>query len=328
MDYSNNKAKHYVYLKNRVNSVVNKLLKLQLGNCQLIDSDYSFLRQFKYLRYLDIGNSTYKYSNNFEEIDELFINLKWKHLLVLKASYLRIVIFPKGILWLESLVELYINDNYISWIPEDIKYMINLEILEVSRNYLVSLPGNLIYLNELKIIKANENVLEDTPNFTLMKHLEVLDLYANKLVEISIELTSLTFVDIEHNFFNTQELDIYLQYLEKKEAYRKTFLNSRTDGLNYVPSICDSDSYKGSSEDDILDESRKLFNSDESVIVEDWEEYREPCQNYRCSFIDSDDDWNGEEVQIKSNNLEISEKIYVMDEDWMFDDADEDLVYN
>lgn len=319
-NYSNNKAKHYKYLENSFNCSINKLIKLELRDCHMVDVDYSFLRQFKNLRYLDIGNEKDQTSNRFKELDELFVNLKWRQLEVLKVNYLGLALFPTGILWLETLTELHFNGNYISWLPDDIKYMINLEVLEVSQNFLISLPDNLTTIKDLRIVKANDNLIQVVPNFTLMPQLETLDLYNNSLEDISVDVRCLKFVDFENNFLITEHFEFYRDYAKRKNEYREILSNCRYDGFKSA-----SQSHENMSEkEDLSDVSYDSMKFPVvAVMTEDWEQDMKIGRKYkRSSDVDSDDDWNGEDPFCeKGGKIRNTEKVYVLDEDWMFEDV-------
>lgn len=320
--YSDNKAKHYNYLKNSYNCSKNRLVKLELSNCRLIDCDLKFLRLFKHLRYLDIGNEHYTTYNNFADLDQLFVKLQWKDLNVLKVNKLGFACVPNGIFWIRSLVELHINHNFVSWLPHDIRYLINLEILEVSNNCLVGLPSILTELTQLKMILASNNRLEMVPDFTLLKNLRVLDLYNNVLEEVSINVSELRFVDIEMNYFNTNVIHNSLLYHNKKGAYRETLHKYRLDGYKLdedVSTDCDSASCS-----DYEDSGSDIGTHEYSKKLEDdnWDLDLNQVPRYqRSPEVDTDDDWIGEGYvnMVKQNGS--GDKIYVLDEDWMFEDV-------
>lgn len=319
--YNNNKAKHYNYFKNCYASGRNKLLKLELIQSQLLDCDYSFLRQFKHLKYLDIGNDGFVNSNRFGEFDKLFSEFHWKQLKILKVSHLDIVVFPAGIFWLDSLSELYFNGNFASWIPEDIKYMINLEVLEISHNHLVSLPNGLIELKQLRVIKAAYNGIETVPDLTRLEKLNVLDLYGNLLDEISINVTKLEFLDLENNYINTRNFDSELKYDGKKNNYRKTILESRFDGFKTFD-VVNEDSEEDDRDLECYGQYQPSEVTQGSALLEDWE--LEIIQEHQPSvYVDSDDDWKGEEEVVKKTHVTrlYTEMISIPDEDWMFEDA-------
>lgn len=321
--YSNNKANHYNYLKNSYNCSINKLLKLELRNCLLIDSDYGFLRLFKRLTYLDIGNEGNKNVNKFHELDDVFVKLQWKDLTILKANNLGIATFPIGIFWLETLVEVYLRGNLISWISEDIQFMINLEVFEISDNYVVSLPQSLANLTNLRVLKASNNKIESVPDLSSMTALKVLDLYKNSLEEVSIEIASLEYVDLEYNFLNMKDFGIYMKYEERKSKYRQKLSLIRKDGYSSRPHNCET-SFIGNNVDDEANVEYTDSAIQEPAIVDDWNV--EISRPQISSDLDTDEDWNDEEQGYKrSTNCQNLEKIYVPDEDWMFEDFNENL---
>nr|CAI5858693.1 unnamed protein product [Callosobruchus analis] len=314
LNYSCNKASHYIYKKNSYNLNVTKIRKLKLRNAHMIDSDFSFLRCFKLLEYLDLSNKYNKCVNKFKDIDELFVKQAWKQLHVLKLDNLSISFFPEGILWLESLKELNIQQNIISWLPEGIRYMVNLELLDISNNLLVGIPEEILELHTLKVLKAAHNKIDEVPDFSSMKSLSTIDLYDNRLETFSCNLQTVKYIDLECNYIDTGKLGS--DYSKKMVSYRQIQDYHRANGIE-------------TSREFLLEKSSTSEESEpgdlvtilsEDIVFEDWDAPSTVRQT--CPDIDSsDEDWQGDEVYILKPCIQFA-KVYVPDEDWMFEDAD------
>ncbi|KAG5869118.1 hypothetical protein JTB14_024349 [Gonioctena quinquepunctata] len=308
------------------------LKKLKLKNANLIDKDYSFLKCFTLLQYLDISNKHNASINKFYEVDELFVKSKWKQLKVLKMNNLSLAFFPEGIAWLESLAELHINNNYISWLPDGVEFMINLVILDISHNHIIAIPEKLNKLECLEVLKASNNYIENVPDLTVMPSLKFLDLYDNLLEAISLNHDAIEYIDLENNYFDTKEIKDYSGYEAKREKIRlqeKIHL-FRTNGhkLKESESLSSSfDSRKSGfcSEDDYesdMEIQTVLFNTSNIVEEDDWDTPRKkPDKNPDVDSVD--EDWEGFEDDEVKKFENVIEKIYIADEDWMFEDAED-----
>ncbi|CAH1977844.1 unnamed protein product [Acanthoscelides obtectus] len=312
-NYSCNKASHYNFKKNSFNLNVTKVKRVKLRNTDMIDSDFAFLRCFKQLEHLDISNKYYKYSNRFKDIDDLFVKQVWKQLTVLKLNDLSISFFPEGILWLESLKELSIQKNVISWFPDGIQYMVNLEVLDISNNTLVAIPKEILELQSLKVLKAARNSIDQVPDLFSMKNLSTLDLYDNLLDTLKYNLQTVEYVDLEFNYLDTVEFGD--SYSEKKISYREKYGYSRMDG---VQMRCEHWSRSSFTSEESGSELRIVASED--IDLEDWDAPSEVRQT--SPDIDSaDEDWQGDEI-CRVKTIVQTERVYVPDEDWMFEDAD------
>ncbi|XP_023025126.2 uncharacterized protein [Leptinotarsa decemlineata] len=329
LNYSTNKADNYSYLKNSYNLNIMRLKKLKLRNCHLIQADYAFLRCFKPLTYLDISNKHDKFINKLNEVDELFVRPKWRHLQILKMNNLSLAFFPEGIAWLENLTELHMKDNCISWLPDGIEFMVNLIVLDVSNNDMVAIPEKLTKLEGLEVLKASDNYITSVPDFTFMSALRVLDLYDNSIELISFNPETVMEIDLENNYLNTEDLQD-CDYEAKRDRMRmeRMFLFNRLIGPKLgCESLSPSRTYTSSlnSEDELdtrIDELDTNILCSKSVDdEEDWDLPRKEIE--RSPEIDSDDhEWTGSEDGHVRKPKAVTEKLYIADEDWMFVDVD------
>ncbi|CAG9862933.1 unnamed protein product [Phyllotreta striolata] len=324
LNFSYNQSTNYEYTKNSYSIHIMRLKKLKLRNSQLLDIDYDFLKTFKHLQYLDLSNkySSDRLINKFHEIDDLFLKLQWKRLEVLKLCNLTLTLFPEGISWVETLKELYINQNCLSWIPKGIEFMVNLRVLDVSDNNLIAIPEEVAKLESLEVILANKNGIEICPDFTKMPSLRTLDLYDNMLEEVSISCEKLQYADLEYNYIATSKLDNY-EFKKLKYRESKSLCYDRVDTTKEKTEHSESSSSSSEDSDCSYNVETRDINAED--CEENWEDWDKPS-NYRerNPEIDSQDEsWTGEDDK-KLRKKEISPtKIYVQDEDWMFEDVEE-----
>nr|CAH7720638.1 unnamed protein product [Callosobruchus chinensis] len=313
LNYSCNKASHYNHKKNSYNLNFCRVRKLKLRNSLMVDSDFSFLRCFKLLEYLDLSNKYNKCFNRFKDIDELFVKLVWKQLYELKLDNLSISLFPEGILWLETLKELSIRQNTISWLPDGIRYMVNLELLDISNNLVVGIPEEILELHSLKVLQAAQNRIEKVPDLSSMKRLTTIDLYDNLLETVSYDVQTVEYVDLECNYLDTGELGS--AYSTKMINYREIQEYWRVNGIKSSP---DFSSNRSSTSDEF--QLGELGVIGEDIQCEDWD--APPNIRQTSPDIDSsDEDWQEDEIYVVKQVVQ-SAKVYVPDEDWMFEDAD------
>lgn len=321
-DYSQNKSKNYKYLKNSFNLNLLQLKKLELVSSCLIDDDFSLLKCFRQLQYLDISNVTSSHINRFNDLDELFVKPKWKELTVLKLNNLSLSLFPEGIAWIESLRELYASDNSLSWLPDGIEFLVNLEVLVVSNNSLVSLPKCLESMERLTVLQVSNNCIDGVPDFSSMTNLKTLDLFSNSLEMVSFNINTVEFVDLEGNYCDTREFKNFSLYAEKKNSLRKKYsLDKRSDGLQIRQS---EDSTSSSSEsDENYDSVSKNVNS-VVVTVDETEDWDLPSETFKVQLdIDSEDErWQGEKTKTNWKSSCETKRVYISDDDWMFEDYD------
>lgn len=333
LNFSFNKASQYTYHRNSYNMHFMKLNKLKLKNSQLIDDDFDFLKCLKNLEYLDISNKGDIFINKFHEVDNLFVKPKWKQLKILKMNNLGLSLFPEGVPWLESLSELHINENCISWFPDGIEFMVNLRVLNISQNSLVAIPDAIIKLELLEVLLASANNIEICPDFSKMVNLKTLDLYDNLLEHVQLNCDTLDSFDLDQNYIS--KLD-FPNYDAKKKKLRDTFTKTeiRIDNqkLRYEDDI--TDSFKTCSDDDYgkddvygKDEDTSSFHTVlvNKTIFDEAEDWDSPDPiGQRHPDIDSEDDsWDGEEKRIVNKKVKVRKKVYVEDEDWMFQDVED-----
>ncbi|KAJ8973257.1 hypothetical protein NQ317_015702 [Molorchus minor] len=323
-NYSHNKSKHYKYLKGSINISRMKLQKLELINSRLIDEDYSLLKCYKFLKFLDISNEDKAHINTFNELDELFVKPHWKELTVLKLNSLSLSIFPEGIAWMCSLAELYITDNSLSWLPDGLQYLINLEVLDISCNGIIAIPEFMLSLQRLRALLASDNFIQVVPDFAQMNNLKTLDLYHNSLDEITFNFTSIDSVDLEYNYYDTKGLENYCTYKEKVSRLRKEF--RREERYNAPKIFEEQDSISPATSD-----SEENYEKWKGVVrtvpigIEETENWDLPAKvKLKNPEIDSiDDEWQGEDNNLRlSKSCESKTKIYISDDDWMFVDCE------
>ncbi|KAJ8927518.1 hypothetical protein NQ314_020015 [Rhamnusium bicolor] len=327
-NYSCNKANHYKYLKNSFCLNLIKLKKLELRNSCLIDRDYDFLKCFKSISYLDISNeglTTRNCLNKFHELDELFVKPKWKELHILRLESLSISLFPEGIAWIETLRELYLTNNNLSWLLDDIQFLVNLEVLDISNNSIVAIPSTLVSLVNLTVLRASDNSIESVFDFSLMHNLKTLDLYNNLLDTIAFSMDTIDFVDLEGNYYDTKHFENYSAYEEKKNFLRNRYSYQRYDGPKTVLETFTSSS-SDSDEDAYYERSLKIDCTSSNLIsIDETENWDLPVKSkMKNPEIDSvDDDWQGEDKKFYLKGYSKKDRVYVSDDDWMFIDFEE-----
>ena len=91
------------------------------------------------------------------------------------GSLEKIVDFPRDILKLKNLKELYITHNKIKNIPEDISKLTKLEKLNLCNNEITNLPKSITYLEKLKELEVFGNNIQKIPEeIGNLKNLELL----------------------------------------------------------------------------------------------------------------------------------------------------------
>ncbi|KAK9870114.1 hypothetical protein WA026_006204 [Henosepilachna vigintioctopunctata] len=270
--------------------------KLSMRNCVVRQEDIKFLKDCINLEDLDVSNSTdtSKFANVIHNIDKLFIKPSWNNIKILKIENLSISLFPEGITWLETLSELYMRHNKFMWLPTNgLEFLVNLEILDLSFNHIVSIPDKLTWLEYLKILKLSHNKIEQLPDISNMESLEVLDLFDNKLTYFEGFSPNLNFVDLECNYFNTEECDLS-NYKQMRDNYRKTLLS--TQRFNAYKEIGDSlsESEESTSDRSVLENEGidEEYNFNGSESLEDWDEELRLSNRHEDATA-SDDEWNG-----------------------------------
>ncbi len=162
------------------------------------------------------------------EYDKLGFSIRNNHIFGLSLAHQKLTIFPKCILKLKLLRELWFLENHIQHLPEkigDLKYLIR---IDMEKNFSLSnLPDSVWKLNELEILglggnqfsTISERITElpnlkylflENNNFTKipefiwnLTQLEVLGLGGNYIKEISPKLQEFT----QLRFLNLKNID-------------------------------------------------------------------------------------------------------------------------
>ncbi|XP_050505326.1 malignant fibrous histiocytoma-amplified sequence 1 homolog [Diabrotica virgifera virgifera] len=322
INFSCNNSTSYKFAKLSCTVDKMKLKKVKFKNSCLLDADYEFLRCFNFIEYLDLSNKYRTFLNTFYETDNLFLNLKWKHLKVLKMNNLSIDMFPDGICWVETLEELYINNNSISWLPDGIRFLVNLKVLDVSSNLIVAIPQQVEKLVSLEVLLASRNSIDTI--LSNMPALKVLDLYDNSLDSINIDCDKLEELDLELNYFSTNEV---ANYEDKKNRLRTSLkqLELRADGIKILEkcpsnrsSYCSRSSSTSINDNYCNDIIPTVTLCDET---EDWD-LPVPSKPKNPDIDSADEEWTGVENYHHRSSCKVDPKVYVHDEDWMFEDAE------
>ncbi|XP_072387224.1 uncharacterized protein [Diabrotica undecimpunctata] len=321
INFSCNNSMSYKFTKMSCTMDKMKLKKVKFKNSCLLDADYDFLRCFNFIEYLDLSNKYRTFVNKLYETDNLFVNLKWKHLQVLKMNNLSIGMFPDGICWVETLRELYINNNNISWLPDGIQFLVNLRVLDISSNFIVAIPQQVEKLVSLEVLLACRNSIETL--LGNMPALKVLDLYDNSLDSFNINCDQLEELDLELNYYSTNEM---VNYEDKKNTLRSSLkqLAIRADGIKILekyPSTRSSYCSRSSSTSTNYSWNDIIPTVTVYDETEDWD--LPVSSKPRNPDIDTaDEEWTGEEDHYHKSRCKVYPKVYVNDEDWMFEDAE------
>ncbi|XP_050296695.1 leucine-rich repeat protein SHOC-2-like [Anthonomus grandis grandis] len=327
LNYSNNRAEHYNFLKHFCNFSLMRLRKLEMRDTCLVDSDIAWLKCLKNLQILDISNKSLKLDrkciNRFKELNELFKHPRWTNLQSLTLCNLDISMFPEGVFWIVTLKELNVSHNVISWFPEGIEYLVNLECLDVSNNDMCIIPKEICHLFNLKVLLLAHNVLDEVPD--LPENLEVLDLYDNKLETIQNISTfkKIKYKDFDYNYINLNDSK---DYCTSRDQYRSMYGHkNRSSFPKFKESSLEYDDYSCSSDSD-FDENPTSDLIPICDIEEDWDkECGELLVREHPDITQSDYEYEVEVTthQFVHNKFKlISNNSYVSDEDWMFEDAD------
>ncbi|XP_066252623.1 malignant fibrous histiocytoma-amplified sequence 1 homolog [Euwallacea similis] len=324
-NYSENKAKHFNFLKHSCNFNVMCLKKLELVSACLVGRDAEWLRMFKKLQFLDISNHESlcrRTINKFRYFNDFFIKPLWDDLYVLKLMHLDMTFFPEGIFWIESLKELNVSNNLLTWFPLGIEYLVNLEVLNVSFNNVIELPQGISKLRKLRVLIASHNHLDNVP--LMPQSLNTLDLYNNYLETMQLMHFSHTeLLDLEANFVCLSDVNIICEkYYLQRDKFRSIYqCKNRINGLSikvreryFSPQSTDSET----EEESVSDENVNTLES--SLSSENWDLEYEVSRNGKITDISwSDDEYTGENsVEIKKPGF----NMYCNEEDWIFVDAD------
>ncbi|KAI4463163.1 s-cell enriched with leucine-rich repeat-containing protein slra-related [Holotrichia oblita] len=267
------------------------LRKLVLKDSYILNENISFLKSIRTLEVLDVANGGCKtYRNCFTNCDELLDHPSWENTIkILSMSSLNMGFFPKNMICLQSLKELYIADNALFWLPDVIGKLVALEILDISNNNIYFLPNIISDLKNLRVLKLQHNKLTDIKLLGELVNLKLLDLYENDLDSFHLDISKFKCLDLEKNCFDTSLLDNI--YSEKRFYYRNEYnLKFRDIGYNEEHS---TDFNKSESDCDCIYSE----DSGSSNVI--------PCDNYKEECWDdikieshpdvtsSDDEWQG-----------------------------------
>lgn len=109
------------------------------------------------------------------------------------------------IILVETLLELYINDNQIKIMPEEIVHMISLHTIDLSNNQFSIFPEALVYLEQLISLNYSQ------------EH----GIHIDKLPDDFINLNNLQTLDLSHNTF--YEIPQSISYLPKLEYFNMSY---------------------------------------------------------------------------------------------------------
>ncbi|CAD7688382.1 unnamed protein product [Nyctereutes procyonoides] len=188
-----------------------KTLDLQNNQIRKVCPEISTLTQ---LTALNLGN------NLLEEIPE-----EMKYLTSLKKLHLfgnKICKFAPGVCGgLQHLILLNLNNNRLTWIPQEVSRLKSLVILSINHNQLASIPKELCFLENLSELQLSYNRLLSLPEeIKFLKKLQKLVLIRNNievLPEGLRDLQNLRILDIAGNII--QILPSGFQNLKLKEFY-------------------------------------------------------------------------------------------------------------
>lgn len=128
-----------------------------------------------------VNNENWCSDKPLDEWYGVYTNINGVYQLSLTANQLNGII-PEEIINLESLRELYIDENQINKLPENIGKLTNLEHLIISNNQISQLPQSIEDLVNLRMLLAQHVGLNGTlPNFSKLTSLEEIALDYNAL---------------------------------------------------------------------------------------------------------------------------------------------------
>ncbi|KAK3610234.1 hypothetical protein CHS0354_022287 [Potamilus streckersoni] len=114
---------------------------------------------------------------------------------------------PQDIWKLSDLIELCLQNNEITELPDSIGDLHNLEILDVRDNHLTALPGRVGNITSLKKLQISSNKIKKLPKeIGNLKNLTTLEALKNELSYIPLQLAScenLTILSLDRNFLQT-----------------------------------------------------------------------------------------------------------------------------
>ncbi|XP_034937542.1 leucine-rich repeat protein soc-2 homolog [Chelonus insularis] len=249
-----------------------KIKKLNLEQSYLNDRLLSIiLKNIESVNYLRIGNVSGRYlENSFTAFPKEFNNPK--DVRELKINQVGLSVLSKTIGSFLNLTKLELQDNSISWLPDEIVNLKRLEILIIDNNSLMMLPENIGYMGSLKIISAPNNSISSLPeSIRYLKSIEYIDLYCNYITDLPnlfhSTLIILKGLDLEQNTINTNNFQLPASYesLRNQLGSDNNDLKLRSIGPRVIQATSD-ESRNSSFHEHISSDSNKSssYNSDQS----------------------------------------------------------------
>ncbi|XP_024616190.1 leucine-rich repeat-containing protein 69 isoform X1 [Neophocaena asiaeorientalis asiaeorientalis] len=202
-----------------------KTLDLQNNRIPKVCPEISTLTQ---LTALNLGN------NLLEEVPE-----EMKYLTSLKKLHLfgnKIHRFASGVCdGLQNLILLNLNNNQLTWIPQEISRLKSLTYLSINHNQLASIPRELCFLENLSELQLNYNQLICIPKeINFLKKLQKLLLVRNNIESLPeglCDLLNLRILDIAGNVIQIfppgfQDLKLREFYCEGNPLFLKQPVNA------------------------------------------------------------------------------------------------------
>lgn len=293
LDYSFNEVNRLYASQFNVTSNY-KLKKLRLQSCYVFERDFKYINTIKTLQYLDISNDSLRVNSNIIKGEKLFEQPAFsRSLQILKLNCLNLSVLSNNVIDLSNLRELHLICNNLSWLPEQFSSLSNLEVLDISRNLISYLPGDLNKMRNLKKLIAHSNCITHLADVSQMPQLRYLDLYRNSITHFPFNISSLTHVDLEQNFFKTNlVVQLYQDYVKKRQNLRSAA--AFTDRVNTSISVPEFESGPES-------ESYSSFSDQDEPLEQVVGEYTEEMWDapYVSDYVRvctaSDDEWLGSE---------------------------------
>ena len=132
------------------------------------------------------------------EYDKLGFSIRNNHIFGLSLAHQKLTTFPKCILRLEFLRELWFLENHIQHLPEDIGNLIYLVRIDMENNFsLSSLPESVWELKKLEVLGLGGNNFSSiSEKITELPNLKYLFLENNKFTKIPKHIWTLTQLEV------------------------------------------------------------------------------------------------------------------------------------
>ena len=171
------------------------------------------------------------YLFNDEDIFELLSKYKFIQKIILQKNYLNGIVSP-SIGKINTIVELYLDDNEISEFPAEVSQWTQIKILSLRKNFLVTLPFECSLWNNLEYIDLRQNKIAFLPSsIGKWTELQVLLLGDNQIIDIPEDCKSFTKLK-ELNLYKNQLIEVPSS-LEKMHSLEK--LNLADNKINSFP---------------------------------------------------------------------------------------------